>query len=335
MKPSLLEKTLPSLITKKASVYITGAPGGGKTSLVHQVTKAMNYDLIEKHVPTMLVEDFGIPWMNADGKTFDYRMPDWYPFEGKVGLAKNGVLLLDDRGQAAADIQKVIRNIQLARHLHGVPLADGWSVVATGNRVQDRAGASRVLGHLADAEVEISFDTNLDDSCTWAFNNNIHPAIIAFWRFKDSALHDYDATRDKNTTPRGWCDPKDGINALIGNVPPEAELEIFQGRIGQGHGVEFKAFMDMYRKLPSVDAILLNPDTHVVPKEGSVLYALSGSIARKASDTNFSRVMQYANRMPPEFTVLIVKDALKLTPEIASNPDFVKWAAVNGKDILF
>lgn len=350
MRPSLLAQTLPALIKNKASVNLIGPPGGGKTSILQQVATSFGWDgiatdhhadpshqsygYIEITVPTKLVEDFGIPDMMTSEVSFGYKMPKWFPYEGHPTFPKTGFINFDDRGQAGADLQKVIANIQQARNLHGVPMMDGWSVVSTGNRVKDRAGASRVLTHLADREIDLEYETNLDDSCTWALNNNIHPAIVAYWRFKPDALHDFDPTRDKNATPRGWCDAKDGINAIIGAVPPQAELECFQGRIGEGRAIEFKAFMDMYRKLPNPDAVMLNPDTHVVPTEGSVLYALSGALAVRVTDNNFSRALTYAVRMPPEFTVLFIKDALVRTPSIASTAAFTAWASTDGADIL-
>jgi hypothetical protein len=351
MKASVLAKTLPSLIQNKASVYIKGAPGGGKTSIIQQVAQSLGWDgtrtdvhpdpssqtfgYIEVTVPTKLVEDFGVPNMLSTEVSFGYKMPEWFPYEGHPTYPKAGIINFDDRGQAVAELQKVIANIQQARNLHGRPLMDGWSIVATGNRTQDRAGATRTLGHLADREIDITLDSNLDDSCAWALANNIHPAIVAYWRFKPAALHNYDPSRDKNPTPRGWCDRKDGITAIIGNVPPEAELECFTGRIGEGDAIEFKSFMDMYRKLPNPDAVMMTPDTHEVPTEGSVLYALSGALARRASDTNFARFMKFVTRMPPEFTVLAIKDAITLKPSVAATPEFVAWSSTAGADILF
>jgi hypothetical protein len=350
MKASVLAKTLPALLAQKASVNLLGAPGGGKSSIFQQVAKGLGWDgvrtdihpnpetqdygYIEVTVPTKLIEDFGIPDMMTSAHSFGYKMPEWFPFEGHPTYPKKGFINFDDRGQANPDLQKIIANIQQARNLHGVPLMDGWSIVATGNRVKDRAGASRVLSHLADREIDIELETNLDDSCAWALANNIHPAIIAFWRFKPAMLHSFDPSRDKNATPRGWCDSKDGINAIIGNVPAEAELECFKGRIGEGIAIEFKAFMDMYRKLPNPDAVIMNPDTHAVPKEGSVLYALSGALSTRATEANFGRIMQFAERMPPEFTTLLIKDALVRNPLIASTPAFTAWAAGAGSNIL-
>jgi hypothetical protein len=147
-------------------------------------------------------------------------------------------------------------------------------------------------------------------------------------------MHDFDPNRDKNATPRGWCDPKDGITAIIGKVPAEAEYEVFKGRVGEGRAVEFKAFMDMYRKLPNPDVVLMTPDTHQVPTEGSVLYALSGALAQRATDNNMDRVMTFAKRLPPEFTTLLIRDAFERDKSLASNQSFVQWVIETGADLL-
>jgi hypothetical protein len=350
MKPSLLHKTITALLASKASISLVGPPGIGKTSIYHQVATDMGWDgvrtnihkdpsqqsfgYIEVNMPVMLVEDFGIPNIKSDGISFNYIMPSWFPYEGHPTFPKSGILNFDDRGQANADLQKVVANIQQAKNLHGVAMMEGWSVVSSGNRVSDRAGVSRTLTQLADREIELEYEVNLDDFCKWALNNNVHPAIIAYIRFKPDAMHDFDPNRDKNATPRGWCDPKDGVTAIIGNVPPEAEYEVFKGRVGEGRAIEFKSFMDMYRKLPNPDVVLMTPDTHEVPTEGSVLYALSGALAVRATDNNMDRVMAFAKRLPPEFTTLLVRDAFERDKSLASNQSFVQWVVETGADLL-
>ncbi len=331
MKSSLIEAVLPTLIDQHISVVIEGAPGGGKTSVVHAVAKKLNIGLIELHLPTLLTEDFGIPFLDTNSTTFSFRMPDWFPYEGKPNLPEKGILLFDDRNQANSDLQKVLANIQQARTLHNVPLASGWSVVSTGNRQSDRAGANRLLSHLADREVAIEYETNLDDWCKWAIGAGVHPVVIAFIRFKPNMLHDFDPSRDKNPTPRSWAE---GISPLFGNVPAEAELELYKGRIGEGAAIEFKAFADMYRKLPSPDAIMLDPENHPVPTEGSVLYALAGALAARATENNFSIIMKFGTRLPPEFQVLLVRDSVGRNPNVAATDAFTHWASTSGKDVL-
>lgn len=331
MRASLLNTTLQALIKLGRSVAIEGAPGGGKTTIVHQVAGELGLPVIEKHMPTMLVEDFGIPYPDAHGDSFSYKLPDWFPYQGKAGTEGGGVLLFDDRNQANADLQKVLANIQQARNLHGVPLADGWSVVSTGNRQSDRAGANRVLSHLRNRETVLEFETHLDDSTTWMIDNDVRPEVIAFIRFRPNLLHDFDPQRDVNPTPRSWVE---GVSAILGAVPAEAEYECFKGAIGEGAAAEFVGFMRIYRKLPNPDAILMNPTTADVPTDPATLYALAGALADRVTESSLDRAVTYCTRMPPEFSVLTISHTVRKTPELANTAAFTRWALKN-QDILF
>ena len=329
MRATLLKDTLQALIKAGRSVAIEGAPGGGKTTIVHQVAEAMGLPVVERHMPTMLVEDFGIPYPTDAG--FEYKLPDWFPHKGKAGTENGGVLLFDDRNQANADLQKVLANIQQARTLHGKPMADGWTVVSTGNRQSDRAGANRVLSHLRNRETVLEFETHLDDSTQWMIDNAVRPEVIAFTRFRPHLLHDFDPQRDVNPTPRSWVE---GVSDVLGTVSSEAEYECFKGAIGEGAAAEFVGFIRIYRKLPNPDAILINPDTADVPTDPATLYALSGALAERATSGNFERVVTYTGRMPAEFSVLSVSMAVRRDADLASTQAFTKWALAH-QDVLF
>ena len=330
MRPSLLSDTLKSLISINRTVAIEGAPGGGKTTLIQDVTAALGLHYIEKHMPTMLVEDFGIPVLGKD--TLTYQIPDWFPAKGsKYDDGTGGVLCFDDRNQAPADIQKVLANICQARTLHGVPLADNWAVVSTGNRQSDRAGANRVLSHLRNRETVLEFDTNLDDWSSWALTHGVKPEVVAFIRFRPGLLHDFDANKDQNPTPRSWVE---GVSAVLGVVPFEAEYDCFKGAVGEGAAAEFVGFMKIYRKLPNPDAILLNPDTADVPSDPATLYALSGAISARMSSANMDRAVTYLSRCPAELSVLAMSMAVRRDPMVTSTKGFIDWS-IKHQSVLF
>ena len=331
MRAELVLQTLKDLFPTKRPVSLIGAPGGGKTSLVRRCAQELGIGYIEKHMPTMLVEDFGVPDMATDGNSFGYKMPDWFPAEGRTDIPEFGIICFDDRNQAGNDLQKVLANIQQARDLHGVKLKKGWMVVSTGNRQEDRAGANRVLSHLANRETVIELETHLDDSTKWMIENDVQPEVVSFLRFRPNLLHDFDPQRDSNPTPRSWVE---GVSAVLGVVPAESEYECFKGAVGEGAAAEFTGFMRIFRKLPNPDAILLNPDKADVPSDPATLYALSGALAERASDANFARVCTYAERMPPEFSVLTISYAARKTPTLASTQAFTTWA-VKHQDVLF
>jgi len=330
MRANTVSQTIVDLFPIKRSLSIEGSPGGGKTSIVQQAaTKRLKIGFIEKHMPTMLVEDFGIPVLGED--TLRYLLPDWYPAEGRDDIPDEGILLFDDRNQAGADLQKVLANICQARTLHGVPMKAGWMVVSTGNRQSDRAGANRVLSHLRNRETVIELETHLDDWCSYAIDNGVKPEVVSFIRFRPNLLHDFDPQRDQNPTPRSWIE---GVSDVLGTVSPDAEYECFKGAIGEGAAAEFVGFMKIFRKLPNPDNIIMNPTTADVPSDPATLYALSGAIAERATENNFERVATYAERMPPEFSVLSISYAARKKPELASTQAFTNWA-INHQDVLF
>jgi hypothetical protein len=328
MRASLLKDTLKALVNIKRTTCIEGSPGGGKTTLVHEIGKELSIPVVERHMPTMLVEDFGILFPTADGG-LEYKLPDWFPVKGVA--PDNGILLFDDRNQASADLQKVLANICQARTLHGTPMPDGWTVISTGNRQADRAGANRVLSHLRNRETVLEMETHLDDWTNWAINNGVRSEVVSFIRFRPALLHDFDPQRDQNATPRSWVE---GVSDVLGTVPHDAEYECFKGAVGEGAAAEFVGFLRIFRKLPNPDAILLNPLTSDVPTDPATLYALAGSLAERATENNFERVCQYCERMPADFSVLTVSYAARKNPSLSDTQAFTKWAMAH-QDVLF
>jgi hypothetical protein len=331
MRASLLKDTIKSLFPMNRTVAIEGPPGGGKTTIIHEVAKSLGVGFIEKHMPTMLVEDFGVPNMGTDNEVFDYKLPDWFPAESRTDIPDDGILLFDDRNQADADLQKVLANICQARTLHGVPLKKGWMVVSTGNRQSDRAGANRVLSHLRNRETVYELETHLDDWRGWALDHGVKSEVVAFIGFRPGLLHDFDPQRDQNPTPRAWCE---GVSDVLGVVPVEAEYESFKGAVGEGAAAEFSGFLKIFRKLPNPDAVLMHPDTAEVPSDPATKYALSGALAERASESNFERVCKYAERMGGDFSVLTISHAVRKNPELSTTKAFVDWS-IKHQSVLF
>jgi hypothetical protein len=334
----------------KRSVCIEGPPGGGKTTIVREaasvlaakykdVTEIQNIDgtkrecipgfgYIEKHLPTMLVEDFGILFPNGND-TLHYKLPDWFPVKGVA--PEFGVLCFDDRNQAGGDLQKVLANIVQARTLHGVSMPDGWLVVSTGNRQADRAGANKVLSHLRNRETVLEYETHLDDWSSWAIDHGVRSEVISFIRFKTALLHDFDPARDINPTPRAWVE---GVSPILGHVPSEAEYDCIKGAVGEGPAAEFTGYLKIYRSLPNVDSIFINPDSVAVPTDPATLYALSGSLAARVTELTFDRMVTYCERMPPEFSVLSVSYAARRNKALADTSAFNRWV-LKHKDVLY
>lgn len=323
MRAITLKETLKSLFPIQRTVCIEGAPGGGKTTIVHEVARELGVPCIERHMPTMLVEDFGILFPNGDDM-LHYKLPDWFPVKGQAPEA--GILLFDDRNQAGSDLQKVLANICQARTLHGTAMPDGWMVVSTGNRQADRAGANRVLSHLRNRETVLELDTHIDDWTDWAIDHGVKPEIISFIRFRPNLLHDFDPQRDQNATPRSWVE---GVSDVLGTVPADAEFECIKGAVGEGAAAEFVGFLKIFRKLPDPDLILQDPTKGEIPTDPATLYALAGALSARATVENLHQVVTYVGRMPPEFSVLCLSQAVRRDPDLTTTKAFTDWAVAH------
>jgi hypothetical protein len=337
MNPTTLKATLKAMIPTGKNVYVEGSPGLGKTEIVKQAVTDLgtNYHVVFKHAPTMQPEDLALPFRSPDGR-LDFARAGWLPLAGDYEEGKHVVLFIDELPQADMSIQKTLANLMQEREAYGVALHNKVSFVATGNGTSHRAGANRLLSHLRNRMLNLKFEAHLDSWCQWALDNDVRPEVIAFLRFRPDQLNEFDPNRDVNPTPRVWSQ---GVNDLLhavdtGAIPQEAEFEICEGYVGEGAAVQFQSFVKMYRKLPNPDAVLMRAADHPVPTEPSVLYALSGALAHRCTVNNIDRVVEFGRRMPPEYCVLILLDAIRKTPMLQSTKAFTDWAIKDGAKVL-
>lgn len=315
----------------KRPIYIEGAPGGGKTYVAKAAAQLVGGGFKMIHGPLLQPEDYGFPVISASRTDVDFVVPsEKFPLVG-TDCPETGILLIDDMPQSGVAEQKIFGNLMQEREIHGKALKPGWLVIATGNRATDRAGANRLLTHLKNKITTVSFDVSMDDWCQWALANSVKPEIIAFIRFRPELLNAFDAQNEINATPRAWVD---GVSASLGVVSKHLEFEAFRGDVGEGAAGEFLAWLKMARELPSPDAIMLDPAKADIPKAPAMLYAVCGAMAHRATPDNFGRIMQYITRLPAEFSVLFVRDAIRLKPDIQTSMDFIKWASTDGAKLL-
>jgi hypothetical protein len=284
----------------------------------------------------MQPEDLALPFRCPSDGRLDFARAGWLPLSGDYETGQHVVVFIDELSQADHSVQKTVANLMQERESYGVPLHEKVSFISTGNGTSHRAGANRILSHLRNRMCNLTFEAHLDDWCQWALVQEVRPEIIAFLRFRPDLLNEFDASRDVNPTPRVWSE---GVNDLLhmvdsSAIPAEAEFEVTQGYVGEGAAVQFKAFVGMYRKLPNPDAVILQADTYPVPTEASVLYALSGALAHRASEANLGQIVKFSDRMPAEYSVLILLDAIRRKPELQSTKAFTNWAITRGSQVL-
>jgi MoxR-like ATPase len=320
MKASAVLKALRSLVRARQPVFLWGGPGCGKSSIVHQLAALLNVPL--KDVRALLLDPVdlrGLPFLGKDGRS-QWATPDFLPQDGA------GILFLDELNAAPAMVQASCYQLVLDRKLGEYTLPDGWAIVAAGNRESDRAATTRMPTPLRNRFVHLEFEADLQEWSEWAIQTAVRPEVIAFLRFRPELLSAFDRDQNAFPSPRSWA----FVSRILESAPDKTvEHDLLAGAVGTGAATEFSAFLKMFRELPNIDAILLNPHREPVPEEPGAQYAVASALARCASDINFDRVCTYLDRMPTEFSVLCVRDASLREPAIRHTAGYTKWAIEN------
>lgn len=334
MKPSEFKNLIKAIkkSESKRAILIQSSPGVGKTQLCGQVAAELGIGFKAIHAPLLQPEDYGMPVVHGakkDQLKFIVSS-EKFPLENS-DCEDSGIFLIDELPQADQSAQKILANLVQEREIHGHKLKPNWLIVATGNRQSDRAGANRILGHLGNRVTRLDLETSLDDWTQWALSNGVQTELVAFLRFRPELLTNYDAKNEINATPRAWVE---GVGARLGVIDKDMEFSVFAGDVGEGPASEFLAFLKIFRNLPNPDAILLNPNKVEVPGDPATLYALCGALVNRVNATNFGAAMTYAERMPPEFTVLFLKDSSTRCPDVLATKEAIQWLSGAGAGIL-
>lgn len=322
MKPTQVIESIKTCIKANQPPFIHGSPGIGKSDVVRQVGKDLDLPIADVRAVLLDPVDLrGLPTVNGDGRA-KWAIPEFLPREGK------GILFLDELNAAPKLVQAACYQLVLDRKLGEYTLPKEWHIVSAGNRETDRAVVTRMPSALANRFIHIDFDVDVEDWILWALNHNVMTELISFIRFRPPLLNAFDpkAASKAFPTPRSWM----FVNNIMATNPAQDILyDLLKGTVGEGATAEFLAFWKIFNKLPSPDVILTNPDSSEVPTDPATLYALMGALAARAKDSNMDRLMKYMARVPNEFCVLLMRDALRRDNSLANTRAYINWNSQN------
>lgn len=322
-------------------VMLWGPPGIGKSDLVHQLAEDTSRALIDVRISQLDSVDLrGVPNVR-DGITV-WNPPEFLPRDEN----STGILFLDEINHGSTSTMAAAYQLVLNRQLGKYRLPAGWSIVAAGNRLQDRSIVNNMSAALRNRFIHIDVEVNLDDWCIWANRHGIDPNVIGFLRYRPTLLNEADlagtdskrsqevAQRLKDAkafaTPRSWS----FLSKLLQvGIPGTVEHETYGSVVGEGAAAEFIAYLKYAAKMPNLDAIFVNPKSAPLPEEPATKYATVSGLAAKMTKDNFDRGITYCDRLDPEFGVMCVKDALTRLPDLAETQAFNEWALRN-KNVL-
>ncbi|MCK5050816.1 MAG: ATP-binding protein [Candidatus Cloacimonetes bacterium] len=332
MRPKQLNQAIKFAIKNKYPLLIKGSPGIGKTQILTQACMEIGTELIVSHPVVSDPTDYkGLPFPTKDGTEATFL-----PFGDLLKLInadKPTVFFLDDIGQASSSVQASLMHLLLARRINGHAVSKHVVFLAATNRRQDRAAVQGILEPVKSRFAAIlELEVNIDDWVDWAIENNMPTELIAFVRYRPNLLHDFKPTADIINTPNPRTVAAVGMMMNAG-LPKDTEYEMISGAAGEGFAAEFLGFLKVYRDLPDIDKLIADPMSADVPDEPSTLFAVCGALSAKANKKNFGNIIKFTDRLPGEFQVLLIKDAIKRNKSLANSKEFSAWA-INHADVV-
>ena len=340
MRPKELKALLQAQIemgsnpdTELGSIFIWGPPGIGKSRIIEDTARELAVKMLDIRLLLCDPTDLrGIPMLGKDEDGHDAAV--WMP-PAELPRNSKGFILFDDFPTAPPLVQGSAYQLTIRPHkLGNYQLPESWVIVGAGNRVSDRSLAHVMPAALANRfTTHVDLEINLDDWVQWAMSHNIRPEIIAFLsKFRPDLLFAFKPEKNEHSfpTPRSW----EATSRLMNNLPPEILPEAIKGSVGEGAAIEFKAYLEVWAKLPDLDAILEGKDT--VPGSVDLKWACCTGLASKAKEPkHYDRLIDYALKLPREFTVFLMQLlAHKDREKLFHTPNWHKFAAELGTEKL-
>ncbi len=257
----------------KHAVLGLGAPGIGKSQLIHQIGEKYGYKVIDIRLAQMSeVEIAGLIYPNESRTKTVWLAPEILPDEKRDG--EKTLLLLDEITSCSKRVQVAAYQLILDRRIGQYKLPEGTFVIGLGNREDDDGVYIHLAGPLADRfeihYLEPDFEGWKND---FALKNNVHPLVVGYLTFKPTALHTQAAEEDSMVfaTPRSWVRVSDILKYDIDVTKPVIRYKII-GNIGETEGLQFIEYCKKKGTAVTADAFI-NGDVYAPtsPEEISIL----------------------------------------------------------------
>ncbi|KXA90366.1 hypothetical protein AKJ61_00770 [candidate division MSBL1 archaeon SCGC-AAA259B11] len=288
------------------SVMLWGPPGIGKTAIVDQAAEELEIDverlILSQHDEVDLM---GLP--HETNGTVEWTRPVFIPEEGQ------GVMHLDELTQARESVMAPAQQLVHERRVGPHELGDEWYIVASTNRLCDRAQTNPIAAQMANRFLNYEVETTLEDWKKWAYSNGINPVVIAFHEHhKGKLLFKFEPERMEAIrgfpTPRTW--------EYVSNLMEvgQTSVKAIAGAVGEGAAREFDAFRRMREDLPDIDEILEGKD--IVPEKPEILHMVVSSVTSATIQElpeigHARRAFKYAMQLPSEFATLLGKNIMR------------------------
>ncbi len=324
MKATDIKESVDKLVDSKIPVFIWGAPGIGKSSIVKQIADEKNLNFIDLRLSLLDPTDLkGIPFFDKDNLQAVWAKPNFLPNDKD----SRGILFLDEINSAPPSVQASAYQLVLDRKVGDYELPKGWSIVAAGNHESDRGVVYRMPPPLANRFVHLDMEVDGEDWKKWAYKSGIDDSIIGFLQYDREKIFIFDPSKNEKSfpTPRSW----EYVDRVIKSSLSEKLLyTIISGTVGKESATAYLSFRKVMNKLPNI-GLLLDGEDQEFSHDNQLLFALIiGIVSHLKSDGSSQKIdnaIKLSFTLPPEFSVMLIKDLQQNGIDIESSSKWESW----------
>jgi hypothetical protein len=258
-------------INLRMPYYLAGAPGLGKTAAARQLAEKLDLPCHEIRVAEFANVDFrGLPVPDMKAK-----IAIWLPAE--IWPTEKCVLVFDEMSQGGDELTSTILKVIRERQIGKLKLHPETVIVATGNRVSDRTGASRTASAVRDSFITLEVKADLSEWLSWYQTDaDHHPVVESFLRSNPELLHTWDPRAEYNQpSPRNWH----RVGRLLACTK---NVNVYAGVIGPQVADDFLAYALTHVAIPSIDDVIAGKAE--APTDPAVMTAWVDALAKAAID---------------------------------------------------
>lgn len=306
---SILKKLVEAQMSgNHMSVFMWGAPGIGKSSMVHQVGAELGLEVRDVRLSQLAPTDLrGLPKISplagSNTDVLHWVAPNFLPRDEK----SKGILFLDEFNMCSGSMMGIAQQLVLDRKVGDYTLPPNWVIIAAGNRSTDRAAVSIMPAPVANRFLHFSITTPLDDFKSVAYSafphrgisNDTIGKVLGFLNFKPDLLNQAKISQNDLAfpTPRSW---ENAMRLLDLGIDTDAA-------IGEATSTQLRAYLRLFSKIPNLDKVLLHgTDSKVTPpskSEPSIIYAIVSSlIAKSTTIPHYINSIKWLLTFPKVFT---------------------------------
>ena len=260
-------------------VFIWGAPGIGKSSLVEKFADEVGLPCVSLLGSQLAPEDIiGIPQIKGD--TSEFLPPKM------IARKEPYVLFLDELNACSQEVQKAFYSLIHEKRIGEYHLPEGSIVIGAGNRAQDSAIVKTMSSALINRMFHVQLKASPDQWITWAYEEGLHPWVIDYITQRpDHLFSEPPKTEEPYSTPRSWHMLSDALKEYGAGEKEVSESTlkmITYGCISAQHAGMFLAFTKQIgRKNLITDIIKGEAKWPSKPEERDILYFLAQSFRAK------------------------------------------------------